>query len=389
MLTGDNGILTQATKAKDETIKAGEIEAINLAMANVKMKKSLEGYEEIITASELQEQLHKDGKETATVEGEKILTVTFSDTHNTYRVTQEGEINYEGENTLPEEDDGPREVDRVKIPKGFYYVGGTKEEGIVISDDKVDKEKYKDEVYLPGNDLIGNQFVWVPVEEDTAFKEYEGYSDAQIQTYLQTCSEPYSNGYTKEIEEYNKMKQSVLSNNGFFVARYEIGKENEQPVIKKDAEVWTNIMWGNSMQDDKGGAVEKAKSMYTNKSKYDVTSTLIYSIQWDAIMTWIDPAYKNGTCHTGKSFCANSTDRGNFSHNMMRTGSNDYYRVKNIYDLAGNAWEWVMQGYNEKSRIIRGGGNNFTGLERPASCRDYHTVNSSGNSLGFRTALYL
>ena len=31
--------------------------------------------------------------------------------------------------------------DGVPIPKGFYYVGGTKEEGVVISDNKVDENK--------------------------------------------------------------------------------------------------------------------------------------------------------------------------------------------------------------------------------------------------------
>ena len=31
---------------------------------------------------------------------------------------------------------------KVPIPKGFYYVGGTLEEGVVISDNQEDKEKY-------------------------------------------------------------------------------------------------------------------------------------------------------------------------------------------------------------------------------------------------------
>ena len=43
------------------------------------------------------------------------------------------------------------------IPQGFYYVGGTKDEGIVISDtpnDDLDNSKH------------GNQFVWIPVNQN-------------------------------------------------------------------------------------------------------------------------------------------------------------------------------------------------------------------------------
>ena len=48
-----------------------------------------------------------------------------------------------------------RYIDGVKIPDGFYYVAGNKEEGIVISDIKNDDLD---------NSKGGNQFVWVPVD---------------------------------------------------------------------------------------------------------------------------------------------------------------------------------------------------------------------------------
>ena len=53
-------------------------------------------------------------------------------------------------------------VDTVKIPVGFYYVGGTKASGLVISDATADKEKYKGQTTV-GTDLVGNQFVWIEV----------------------------------------------------------------------------------------------------------------------------------------------------------------------------------------------------------------------------------
>ena len=50
----------------------------------------------------------------------------------------------------------------IPLPDGFYYVGGTKSEGIVISDDPADEGKGTS--HEVAQTLQGNQFVWVPVE---------------------------------------------------------------------------------------------------------------------------------------------------------------------------------------------------------------------------------
>ena len=50
----------------------------------------------------------------------------------------------------------------VPIPKGFYYVTGTKNTGVVISDSEADKDNEN------GNN--GNQFVWVPVKLNPKLK---------------------------------------------------------------------------------------------------------------------------------------------------------------------------------------------------------------------------
>ena len=45
---------------------------------------------------------------------------------------------------IDEMETGIKKVDGVPIPEGFVYVGGTKDSGLVISDNSdVDKEKYK------------------------------------------------------------------------------------------------------------------------------------------------------------------------------------------------------------------------------------------------------
>ncbi len=59
--------------------------------------------------------------------------------------------------------------DGVPIPAGFVYVGGTKASGLVISDATADKEKYKGQTTV-GTDLVGNLFVWIPVDNIADYK---------------------------------------------------------------------------------------------------------------------------------------------------------------------------------------------------------------------------
>ena len=289
------------------------------------------------------------------------------------------------------------QVEGVTIPKGFYYVGGTKNDGIVISDAKADenkysKEKHPDQANIPADGLTGNQFVWVPVENIDEFKRYPDYYDgATDPDSFADCSEPAPEGsrYSNEVEEYNAMKASVEKNKGFYVARFEAGNENGKVVSKKGAMVWNNIPWGTSMTEiGTEGAVAKAKGMYTDKNTYGVTSTLIYGTQWDAIMSWIDPAYKTSTCDTSSSYVANSTGKGNYkddddSNNPATCGSSDAYRVKNIYDLAGNVFEWTMEAYSTDDRVGRGGDYNDSGSLYPASYRDNDDPLGSDSSLRF------
>lgn len=289
------------------------------------------------------------------------------------------------------------EVEGVTIPKAFYYVGGAKDTGIVISDSPLDENKYSSDKYadqanIPGDGLVGNQFVWIPVENISDFKRYPNYGATQSATFNEPASVSYR--YQNEVEEYNNMMQSVEENHGFYVARYEAGKEKingvDTIVSKKGATVWTNIAWGNSTTDiGTEGAVAKAKGMYVNQGTYDITGTLIYGTQWDAIMAWIDPNYKTTTC-AEDSFVRNSSGKGNYDSSSLATcGSSDNYRVKNIYDLAGNAWEWGMETDIIGWRVARGGCYSSSSSSISASYRYSKNSGTPVNDTGFRVVLCL
>ena len=94
MLTGDNGILTQATAAKKENIKGKEKEQITLAMQSLRIQKEKENLSLTVSPQELQKQLEDDGAKNVTVEaGENdTLIVKYQESKNSYRVEQNGNI---------------------------------------------------------------------------------------------------------------------------------------------------------------------------------------------------------------------------------------------------------------------------------------------------------
>lgn len=280
------------------------------------------------------------------------------------------------------------------IPAGFYAVNENNaiwqssdgyKNGLVITDE-IDED---------GNST-GNEFVWVPVDGEIVKFDRQEFG---IGNSLSSSSENVPTEITT----------SVNKNQGFYIARYEAGiAENMpnqeltsdstatygngtyQPVSKKGAYVWNYIQWGTSNNDSTpgNGAVTVARSMYPSSDKnYGVTSTLIYGVQWDTTLNFIS-AYDTG--ETGyDTYATNSTGMGNYSGILRESGYQDSYKQKNIYDMAGNVWDWTMEVYSN-AHNSRGGSyyDNFAS-HRPAS--DRHDVNGNDNfqNLGFRVALYI
>ena len=63
----------------------------------------------------------------------------------------------------------------------------------------------------------------------------------------------------------------------------------------------------------------------------------------------------------------------------------------NIYDFAGNEWEWTLEHATSDRGIPcanRGGNYSGSGSNYPASYRNYSGTTIASNSIGFRSALY-
>ena len=430
-LTGKNGILTQANNAKTQAGVGEEKEAIGLAYNGAKTEKL--GGE--ITADDLNSQFTKNGVN-ATASGTGTITVTFPDTGRNYKIKIDNNGNIEEyvpgqvisvgekaeENTTINGEEG--NYSNPTIPKGFKAVDtetakwGTADgyqNGLVIEDATGDTT------------TNGSQFVWVPVENPSLFVRsyWENWSgnleeEPEGDSWFSSCKEK------ETTYEYTQMKNSVTTYGGFYVARYEAGitetsnKSTQdgtvKPVSKNNTNVWNNIPWGGTStaeaideyqgNDKASGAVKVARSMYPNTEKITeyglpetatnntgVKSTLIYGVQWDAIMRWMKEI-ENTKASPENKYILDSTGMGNYSdsddtNNPAATGTNNY-EVKNIYDMAGNVLEWTMEAYSTSNRVDRGGSYRNFGSGHPASVRyGYDFPDSSYSNVGFRVTLYL
>ncbi len=405
-ITGENGILSKATNARDNNAKVSAEERVKTEVLgsygsdgklslddlnnNLKNVDGLKYNEKKISADNKIESLPA----TVNVDGYDVV------------ITEQGNVekpkkleDAKTDDMLTKTNDTPITVDNktVKIPAGFKVAddsGTTIDEGIVIEDGE------------------RNQFVWVPVSKENFATEFVRRDNGSLQSWGSYCGEANAKGENEKVTETEttkkeaiKMYASVERNEGFYIARYEAGKEGENVVSKKGADVYNYIPWsanGDNIQETTGttgGAVELSRNFANVKNYKTVTSTLIYGVQWDAVMKWMENVSNPNV--EGKTYIQDSTGMGWYSDNY-NSGNSDYKtgidigeenkgsnQVKKIYDLAGNVYEWTMESFNTGIRVTRGGFYNNTGSNYPASYRSAYYPSCSFFYIGFRPTLFL
>ena len=320
-------------------------------------------------------------------------------------------LEQELENSLATPTPKPQPTDGVKIPAGFYYVGGTKTSGIVISDNVNDKDKYKNKAVV-GTDLLGNQYVWIPCTTDNTSSdlqytrtewgvEVDGDDNSRAikdELTLTDASVTYSDADTanginadvsKEIVAQIKAeKTSVAKYGGYYIGRYEVGKNGDTAVVKYNQTPYASITWST--------AYGLAKKIITNS---EVNSYLCSSYAWDTAVNFI----QNNS--TAKNYATSIEGfNGNWNPQAVKDPSGNVIKPAgtsqqlntglttqfcNIFDMGGNEAEFTTElnpGTSE-TVVLRGGDYNY-GIV-PAGYRSDINSGYAGIYSGFRATLFL
>ena len=267
--------------------------------------------------------------------------------------------------------------DKAIIPAGFAV---SQVEGENIIDDGL--------VIIDKN---GNEFVWIPVasedkyirnitffNEDVSKETYTdmGYLPEKIQPDIpETITDEKEIGLLNEKEE----KQVILKSGGFYVSRFEAGKEGESSLVsKKYATIWSEI----SQEDCK----KVAKTFINNEY---VKSALCSGIQWDVMMEFVN-GKEDGSNGGNKIFDVTKYKASRHTGMPEKSGKNEIDKVCNIYDLEGNYREYVAEksSFNLAFPIVHRGGIYDSNVTTPASGRNSYNGEAFTN-VSFRFVLYI
>lgn len=157
------------------------------------------------------------------------------------------------------------------------------------------------------------------------------------------------------VDEYNVTYTSINTYGGFYIGRYELTGNMTTPTVQKNQPVLDASVAGSwyGLKEACGNVVS---------SDYAQT-TMVYGNQWDQVMNFItDPDAEEGK--TEAQVNANSNEWGNYrdstgaaqenSGSTQDSRTNEAWQAKNIYDLAGNYFEWTQEANYTDSRAARG-----------------------------------
>lgn len=318
--------------------------------------------------------------------------------------------------------------DTVTIPEGFKIsmadTMNTVKKGLVVKDE---------------ND---NEWVWIEVPEDVFTTANNDTDYEKIKADLIEYAKDYRKGsnnqdydwddewhdgcgLTKDEYEnnYKAMLSSVYNNMGFWISRYEIGDEtatnNNYSARTDTSGTKGKTVSKRSMIPYNWVTCEEAQNLASKMSpNSNQTSSLLFGIQWDLTCKFLE---ENSEL-TYANIATDSTNWGNYSNSsikltkgkyntskfsdnewleiipsvktstmLLTTGASEETRKMNIYDFAGNEWEWTLE--YAKSDVNypcndRGGYRNSFGYSAPASHRLNRTKTLKDHSIAFRIALY-
>ena len=294
------------------------------------------------------------------------------------------------------------------IPKGFTVSGIKSEQsidnGLVIYD--IPEGITPDWTNPDSVKTAYNQFVWIPVEvkstdtENSIASFYRSEWTANESTGGERTNglstdytEPDSTNDTADktgiANQIANLTKSIYKYGGFYIGRYEAGSETERTSssgvttlgIKQDMYPYNYVKWGDSESSiGTTGAVYLSNSLYNTK-EYGATSMLCTGACWDSMLDFIKDSEHSVTDSTkwgnysnsetfeitrGAYAVYNNNTLGSFNNVgskyskmkntsiLLTTGATERNCSKNIYDVAGNCYEWTTESNSSSNRVYRG-----------------------------------
>ena len=214
-------------------------------------------------------------------------------------------------------------------------------------------------------------------EPDLVVSSGSGYDATYYKTILG------KNGTKEElaqlfVDEYKEMIESIQKYGGFYIGRYELseaGVQKNQPTLVKTN--WYNLY-------------KKCKSLNASDK---VKTGMIWGCQWDVTCDFIANKGEQKSITDSRTWgnyndsegdakvivTENGTETNKYG-TYQNTGYSEYWKANNIYDLAGNFWEWTQEAIGTGLRAARGGSCGFNGSGFPAS---YPSSDDPGSGYSF------
>ena len=231
----------------------------------------------------------------------------------------------------------------------------------------------------------GSEFVWVPTTvTPLTMRDFGSY-------FMGGGS---FSGYYDEtnLPEYQAMVSSTEKYGGFYIGRFEASRgKGNVPLSKRVTDKEKGTIWVRFSPQDTTVACQ---NLYADNDT--VQGFFPWGANWDTTLQWLI----DSGCKTEAEIRSDSTGWGNYSDDSFSekargnyTGMWEEAKANNIYDLAGDNWEWTQERCGS-NYVMRGGGYNLMGgscpgSRYPAALRDPLPGNNHHPNVTFRAALYI